>query len=438
MSNREEGGYPPAAQTGFLLACLVFAYICSFIDRQILALLVTPIKASLGLSDFEISLAQGLAFSLFFCLAAIPVGRLVDRYDRRLIVIGGLAMWSVATAMCGLVGGFATLFMARMFVGIGEAVLSPAAYSIIPDAFPPDRIVRANAIYSLGSLFGTGMAFLFGGSVITIVSGMEDAPLGLEPWRLTFIAAGSLGIFAITALFFAREPRRRIVRGKDAPPLGEALLYIWGRRADYLPLYLISVFLSMTGYAGMLWYPTHLYRVFGIGPADAGFIVGIVMLTVAPFGTLMATIVTEHLARRGHIDAPVRVLLGLAVLIVPGTLCSLVDDLRLSLVLFSIMAFCQGAFAANVIASIQFITPSRVRGLNSSIYMLVLTLGALGIGTALVGGISDWFFGDRPDGLRYAMAIVASAAAVCAVASSRIALGRFRAAVAKTGGLPEA
>jgi MFS family permease len=186
----------------------------------------------------------------------------------------------------------------------------------------------------------------------------------------------------------------------------------------------------------MLWYPTHLYRVFGIGPAEAGFTVGIVMLTVAPLGTFLATMMTEHLARRGQIDAPVRVLVGLSLLIVPGTLCSLVDDFRLSLVLFSIMAFCQGAFAANVIASIQFITPSRVRGLNSSIYMLVLTLGALGIGTALVGGLSDWL--DRPDGLRYAMAIIASAAAICAVASSRYALGRFRAAVAKTGGLPEA
>lgn len=436
MSNREEGGYPPAAQTGFLLFCLVLAYICSFIDRQILALLVTPIKASLGLSDFEISLAQGLAFSMFFCLAAIPVGRLVDRYDRRLIVIGGLLMWSLATAMCGWVGGFASLFIARMFVGIGEAVLSPAAYSIIPDAFPPDRIVRANAIYSLGSLLGTGMAFLFGGTVITVVNSLDNLPFGLEPWRLTFMAAGSLGLFAIVALLFAREPRRRIARTREAPPLGEALLYIWRRRADYLPLYLISVFLSMTGYAGMLWYPTHLYRVFGIGPAEAGFTVGIVMLTVAPLGTFLATMMTEHLARRGQIDAPVRVLVGLSLLIVPGTLCSLVDDFRLSLVLFSIMAFCQGAFAANVIASIQFITPSRVRGLNSSIYMLVLTLGALGIGTALVGGLSDWL--DRPDGLRYAMAIIASAAAICAVASSCYALGRFRAAVAKTGGLPEA
>ena len=436
MSNREEGGYPPAAQTGFLLLCLVLAYICSFIDRQILALLVTPIKVSLDLSDFEISLAQGLAFSMFFCLAAIPVGRLVDRFERRLIVIGGLLMWSLATAMCGWVGGFASLFMARMFVGIGEAVLSPAAYSIIPDAFPPDRIVRANAIYSLGSLLGTGMAFLFGGTVITVVNGLDNLPFGLEPWRLTFMAAGSLGLFAIVALLFAREPRRRIARTREAPPLGEALLYIWRRRADYLPLYLISVFLSMTGYAGMLWYPTHLYRVFGIGPAEAGFTVGIVMLTVAPLGTFLATMMTEHLARRGQIDAPVRVLVGLSLLIVPGTLCSLVDDFRLSLVLFSIMAFCQGAFAANVIASIQFITPSRVRGLNSSIYMLVLTLGALGIGTALVGGLSDWL--NRPDGLRYAMAIVASAAAICAVASSRYALGRFRAAVAKTGGLPEA
>ena len=438
MSNREGGGYPPSALAGFLLFCLVLAYIFSFIDRQILALLVTPIKASLDLSDFEIGLVQGPAFSVFFCLAAIPVGWLIDRYERRMIVIGGLLMWSMATAMCGLVGGFASLFMARMFVGIGEAVLSPAAYSMIPDAFPPDRIVRANAIYSLGSIIGTATAFLFGGSVITLVGGLDDLPFGFEPWRLTFMAAGSLGLFAIVALLAAREPPRRVVRGAGAPSLREGLGYIWGRRADYLPLYLTSAFLSMTAYAGLLWYPTHLFRIFAVAPADAGFIIGTIMLTVAPLGTVVTALATEHLARRGHIDAPVRVLVALSLLIIPGTLCSLVSDMRLSLVLFSIMAFCQGGFAANVITAIQFITPSRVRGLNGSIYVLVLTLGSVGLGASLVGGISDGLFHDRANGLSLAMAIVACGAGISAVLSSRYALGRFRAAVTKTGGLPEA
>ncbi len=438
MGNSEKGGYLPSGQAGFLLFCLVLAYIFSFIDRQILALLVTPIKASLGLSDFKIGLVQGPAFSVFFCLAAIPVGWLIDRYDRRLIVVGGLVMWSMATAMCGLVGGFASLFIARMFVGIGEAVLSPAAYSIIPDAFPPDRIVRANAIYSLGSIIGTGLAFLFGGSVITVVSGLDGLPFGYEPWRLTFITAGSLGVIAVVALLIAREPARRFVGGADTPSLGEGLRYIWGRRADYLPLYLTSAFLSMTAYAGLLWYPTHLFRIFAMPPADAGFIIGTIMLTVAPFGTVMTALVTERLARRGHSDAPVRILIALSLLIIPGTLCSLVSDLRLSLVLFSIMAFCQGGFAANVITAIQFITPSRVRGLNGSIYVLVLTLGSVGLGATLVGGISDGLFHDRPDGLSLAMAIVACGAGIGAVLSSRYALGRFRAAVARTGGLPEA
>ncbi len=120
-----------------------------------------------------------------------------------------------------------------------------------------------------------------------------------------------------------------------------------------------------------------------------------------------------------------------------GTLTSLMPDLHVSLALFAIMAFCHGSFAANIIASIQFITPSRVRGLNASIYMLVLTLGAVGIGAALVGGISDGLFRDRADGISLAMAIVACGAAIGAVLSSRYALGRFRIAVAKTGGLPE-
>ena len=438
MATRESDGYPSVRQAGFILFCLVLAYVFSFIDRQLLALLVTSIKASLGISDFRIGLVQGMAFSLFFCLAAVPVGRLVDRHDRRLVVIGGVVLWSFATAACGLVGGFASLFAARMFVGIGEAVLSPAAYSIIPDAFRPQHIVRANAVYTLGATLGTGLAFLFGGSVIGFVTTLEHPPFELEPWRLTFMAAGSLGVFAVLALLIAREPPRRSRSGETAPPLREALAYLWGRRADYLPLYLTTVFLSMVSYATLLWYPTHLIRVFGVTPANAGFILGIMLLVVAPLGTLLSTLVTEHLGRRGNVDAPMRVVFAVALLIIPGTLSSLIPNLRLSLALFATLALCLGSFAGNVIASIQYITPSRVRGLNSSIYVLVLTLGSLGVGAALVGGLSDWLFHDRPDGIGIAMAIVACGAALCSVGTSRYALGRFRLAVTRTGGLPEA
>jgi MFS family permease len=435
----EAAGYPAPAKANYLLFCLIAAYIYSFIDRQLFALIANNVKGSLHLSDFEIGLIQGLAFSLFFCLAAIPIGRLIDRYDRRWIIIGGLVLWSVATASSGLAGGFATLFLARMCIGIGEATVAPAAYSMIPDAFRPERLVRAFSLFQLGATFGTGMAFIFGGAVIALVAGMEETPFGLEPWRVTFLAAGAGGLIALVLLLVMRDPpRRAAAQAQDALPFREAFDAIWARRGDYLPIYLCSVFLSATAYATLLWYPTHLIRVHDFEPGRVGIVIGILFLITSPLGTLVSTLTTEWLARRGHGDAPVRVILGMSLLIAPACLNPLVPNLYASLALFSVMAFCQGGFAGNIVASLQFITPSRLRGLNSAIYMVVLNIGALGIGAALVGAISDGWFPGQAKGLSYAMTIVAFGAAIGAILSSLRALKRFRAAIERTGGKPEA
>lgn len=430
-------GYPSPAKAGYLMFCLVIAYIYSFADRQLFALLVNPVKASLGISDFRIGLIQGLAFSVFFCLAAVPIGRMVDRYDRRWLVIGGIVLWSFATAACGLATGFTTLFLARICVGVGEAVLVPAAYSMIPDAFRPERVVRAMAIFTLGATLGSGLAFLFGGTIIKIVTGMEDRPFGLEPWRLTFMVAGALSIVAVALLLTTRDPPRRAASFREAPPLRDAFAYIWARRGDYVPLYFSSLFFSTTAYAALLWYPTHLVRVHHIPPGDLGLLIGTIFLIASPLGTLISTTLTERLAARGHRDASLRVVLGLAFILLPGSLAAIVADLRLSLALFAVMAFCQGGFAANIIASLQFITPSKLRGLNSSIYVVVLNLGSLGIGSALVGAISDMFPG-QPEGISYGVTAVAFGASIGALLSTRRALARFRLAVERTDGAAEA
>ncbi|MGH7462539.1 MAG: MFS transporter, partial [Longimicrobiales bacterium] len=180
-----------------MLLCMV-AYVFSFIDRQITALLIEPIRADLRISDTQFSLIHGLAFAFFYALMGMPIARLADTRSRPVIISAGIFVWSIATATCGLTRNFWQLFAARMAVGCGEAALSPTAYSIIADSFPKSRLGLALGVYSMGSFIGAGLAFLIGGTVIELVTrigALELPVLGtVKPWQMTFFIVGMPGV----------------------------------------------------------------------------------------------------------------------------------------------------------------------------------------------------------------------------------------------------
>jgi MFS family permease len=178
-----------------LMVCNTF----SFIDRQVLGLLVTPIKQDLGISDTRIGLLQGLAFGLYYTLLGIPMGRLVDSGSRRTLVAAGVFLWSLMTAACAGARSFGALFLARMGVGIGEATLSPAAFSLLADYFPKGRLATALSIFSMGIFFGSGLALLLGGLIVG----------ALGSWRLTFLLVGLPGLLVALLALTIREPARR-------------------------------------------------------------------------------------------------------------------------------------------------------------------------------------------------------------------------------------
>ena len=199
-----------------VLVCML-AYIFSFVDRQILALMIEPIKRDLGLSDTQFSLLHGLAFSLFYAFMGIPIALLADRYSRPRIIAIGVAFWSLATAVCGLSRNFAQMFLARIGVGVGEAALSPATYSMLSDMFPRDRLGRAVGVYSIGSFIGGGLAFLIGGYVINLLKRVDTVVLpllgALRPWQVTFFVVGLPGLLvALLILLTVRDPGRRGLR----------------------------------------------------------------------------------------------------------------------------------------------------------------------------------------------------------------------------------
>ncbi|MHC8350073.1 MFS transporter [Pseudomonas sp. RT4P38] len=199
----------------YAVAVCMLAYIFSFIDRQILALMIEPIKHDMQLSDTQFSLLHGLAFFLFY---ALPIALLADKFSRpKIIAIAiaiGIAFWSLATALCGVSKNFLQMFMARIGVGIGEAALSPATYSMLSDMFPREKLGRAVAIYSIGSFIGGGVAFLIGGYVIDLLKNLDSVAVPLlgemRPWQVTFFLVGLPGVLVVLLIALTvRDPARK-------------------------------------------------------------------------------------------------------------------------------------------------------------------------------------------------------------------------------------
>ncbi len=205
--------YPSSAYAWYVVVVLTAAYVVSFIDRQILALLVEPIRRDLGLTDTQMGLIMGSAFALFYTILGIPLGWLADRFSRRGIIAAGITIWCLMTAACGLSRNFGQLFLARVGVGVGEAALSPSALSLISDYFPRERRGRAISFYNMGVSLGAGIAMIGGG---WIIAGIIDAPPTTLPvvgeiyaWQTVFLVVGLPGLAIAALMATVREPERR-------------------------------------------------------------------------------------------------------------------------------------------------------------------------------------------------------------------------------------
>ena len=215
----------------------MFAYMVAFIDRQILSLLIQPIKEDLGITDTQIGLLAGLAFAIFYSFIGIPIAKLADKQNRVTIISLGVALWTFMTALCGLTKTYFYLFLARIGVGVGEAALSPAAYSMIADYFPKEKLGRAIGIYVIGLYLGAGIAMLVGSAVISLVSSLPPIDLpyygNIKPWQLTFLLVSIPGILVLLLMLTVNEPQRSNYMSSDVPKestFREVVTYLWGLR----------------------------------------------------------------------------------------------------------------------------------------------------------------------------------------------------------------
>ena len=407
-----EDGYPAPAVAWAMVAVLFIAYIFSFIDRMIIGLLVEPLKADLGLTDTQVSLLQGFAFAIFYTVMGLPLGRLIDRSTRLPIVAAGVALWSVMTASCGLAVHYWQLFLARMGVGVGEATLSPAAYSIISDSFPQKRLGLAMGVYGLGSAVGAGLAFLIGAVVIEMVAnaGSISLPLfgELSAWQATFIIVGMPGLL-IAGLFMIlpEPPRHGVAAGtvREAVPMREVMSFIRKRAGAVLGLCFAVGMVNFAVFAAVSWFPVFLIRVHGMDLASAGHLAGGALIIGGLIGLVGGGWATDRFG--GGTAAGRLAFCGFAGL--AGTVFAVIFPLAGSpalsaiafVVFFSAAAVPIGAAAS----ALQQLTPNRMRATLSAIYLFVVNLIGLGAGPTATALVGDTFF-PFDEGVRYAIAIV--------------------------------
>lgn len=374
----------------YVAVVLMMCNTLSFIDRQILGLLVTPIKAELGISDTAIGLLQGLAFGIFYTLLGIPMGRIADRSNRRNLVATGIFFWSLMTAACALAHSFSTLFLARMGVGVGEATLSPSAFSLLSDYFPKERLGTALSIFSMGVFFGSGLALIVGGLIIGAVGS----------WRLTFLIVGIPGLLASLLMFTVKEPvRRNLLRRESGQSsklsFSEVFEQIKLRWQSVAGICLAFAFQALCNYAQQAWLPTFFVRVHGWTSRQAGLTLGVISLVTGLWGAYLGGVLCDRWQRHGKTDAPLRVgVLATACAGIFFSLAMAMPILNLQIALLIPAFFFLAMPIGSSYASLQLILPNQVRGQVGALQVFTLNLGGLILGPFLPGFFNDYLFRD--------------------------------------------
>lgn len=403
---------PSLAYAWFVVAILMIAYVLSFVDRQILNLLVGPIRRDLGISDTQMSLLMGFSFAIFYTILGIPLGRLADSRSRRGLIAAGVVLWSVMTALCGTAKVYWHMFLYRIGVGVGEAALSPAAYSMIADYFPPEKRSTAISVYGMGIYLGAGIAFILGGLVIQFVTkqGAIEVPLiGLtHPWQFVFLLLGAVGVVFSLAFLLVREPARHgVLVGTSSVPFGQVVAYLWRNRRTVLCHNLGFAMIAFVSYGAGAWIPSFFIRTYGLTPGTVGVTYGTIVMLAGCAGIVFGGRLADHWLRQGKTDAALRVgvwAAGLAA--VSHALFLTVPGATLAWVFLAPAVFFVGMPFGAAPAAIQEIVPNRMRGQASAIYLFVVNLLGLGVGPTAVALITDYVFHDD-QALGWSMLIIA-------------------------------
>jgi len=382
-----------------VLILLVTVYTFNFIDRQIVGILAVPIRSELGLSDTQLGLMGGLAFALFYTGLGIPVAMAADRFSRTRIITWSLVLWSVMTAACGLAHNFWQLFVARLGVGVGEAGGVAPAYALISDLFPPGQRARALSIYSFGIPIGSALGIVFGGVIASAID-----------WRYAFFAVGIAGVLLAPVFRLnVQEPQRGrfdgFQRKASAPGLKEIIRVLAGKPSFWL-ISLGASCSSMMGYGLFFWLPSFFVRSHGMSLLNASLFYGAILLLGGLAGIWAGGWLGDRFGQARctrYVTIP-----GIAFLLtIPCYLAGILSSTPLLTFFVLLLPTALGlVWLGPVISAIQHLVRVEMRATASAVFLFVINLIGIGIGTWAIGTLSDVLylrFGE--DSLRWSILV---------------------------------
>jgi MFS family permease len=373
--------------------------------------MVDEVRSDLAITDSQFGLLHGLSFALLYCIAGLPLGALIDRYPRRTIIIGGIVAWSIMTAACGLARQYGQLFITRIGVGVGEAALSPAAYSLLADCFDRQRLGRAISVYFAGGGIGAGLAFLVGGSLIAWVDGWAPVVLpmlgAMKTWQVVFIMVALPGFPIALAIGLLREPARQGRVAAAAMPSWRAVFaHLAERRRFMLPFAFGMAFVAGVSLATLSWSPAMLMRIYGSSAAEAGFDLGVLMLIGIPAGLLLGAWFAELFDRRNFREPAIMVCLLAALLLIFTTGAMGLASSKVSLLSVVFLTMVGASIPPGIAAAaIQGMVPNEMRGRTSALLLLCQNGLGMVLGPWLPGLLNDQLFGGNGRMIALSLAI---------------------------------
>jgi len=431
--------YPQKKYGYSAVAIMTLAQVFAFIDRQIPSMLVEPIKQDFNLSDSQIALLGGAAFSIFYAVMALPIGYAVDRYNRTKVLGTGIFLWSLMTALAGLANSFTKLFGARVGVAVGEAVMAPTSVSLVSDYFPENKQGKPMGFITAGVYIGIGITLLGGGFLIdylTKIGGITLPVIGyLKPWQATFMFVGIPGLFVALGAFFLREPPRldSYKDNQTEKSFKDVFSHIKDHKESLIPMFAGLVFMALIFYSFTFWAPSMMVRTYDLSLSEVGFLLGLITIISSITGTIVAGAAVDFLRSRDYKDAPVRAAMIASLLALPPVvLAPLMDSELFTWILIGLYLFFISSFAPLGLLAVSGISSGKVKGQMAAIHAFLMMAFGLSLGPQLTAFFTDFVFLDSTK-LGIAVSLTGLIVLPISAFFFKVSLPRYRKSVEKLG-----
>lgn len=394
--------FPPPRVGWLAVSVLCLLYILSMLDRNIITLLAVYIQDDLQMTDLQMSLLYGIAFALFYCTAALPLGWVIDRYRRRVAIYWCVTGWSVSTMLCGFGTTFPMLFAARAGVGAGEAVLVPGSNSLLCDLFPPDKLALPLSVYAVGAKVGQSLSLLVGGALTALIVPAATYSLPFigatfKGWQLIFLVIGFPGLFLALMVFAFREPQRRFRPPDGAQARGYSyyLQFIGQHKRLFVNHHVGYLLFLAASVALTSWTPAFLLRIHGLSPAEVGTQLGVALLIGSVAGMPLHGWLADKLFSSGRRDAHLRHMMVVGGLGTPiGIAAFHVSDPTLCIALVGLFMCVISAYSSLPMVVLQLFVPGDLRGKAASTLLLINGVVGISMGPTAVALLTDLVFED--------------------------------------------